>query len=55
MNRDLNVYDHRRGVINNDVNINSKNIAEECNNEDNNVYANNEQGRMNSTLQQNLS
>ena len=49
------MYDHRRGVINNDVNINSKNIAEEYNNEENDVYENNEQGRINSTLPHNLS
>ena len=53
MARNLNMYNHR-GVINNDVNINGENMAEEYHNEENNVYANNEQGRMNSMLQHNL-
>ena len=49
-----NMYDHHRGVINNDVNINGENMAEEHHNEENNIYVNNEQGRMNSMLQHNL-
>ena len=34
------MYDHQREVINNDVDINGENMAEEYHNEENNVYVN---------------
>ena len=54
VNGNKNMYDHHRGTINNDVNINGENMAKECHNEENNIYVDNEQGRMNSMLENNL-
>lgn len=49
------MYDHHRGVISNDTRINCENMRREYHNEENNVYVNNEQEKMNSVLQDNLS
>ena len=49
------LYDHHRGVINNDARINCENMRREYHNEENNVYVNNEQEKTNSVLQDNLS
>ena len=41
-----NIYDHHRGVINNDVKISGENMAEEFHNEENNVYVDDGKGGM---------
>ena len=38
------MYDHHRGVINNNVKIIDENMTEEFYNEENNVYVDDEQG-----------
>ena len=47
------MYDHHRGVINNDVNISGENVVEEFHNEENNVYVDDEQGGMQHNLSYN--
>lgn len=55
MNGNKNIYDHHREGINKDVDINGEIMAEEYHNKKNNIYVNNEQGRMASMLQHKLS